>query len=155
VSGAAPPGPPGPPGPRPAARPRTAGVAGAAPGGELALARAVAAAVGGVPGVAALTPGRFAEAATYGPGEVVRGVAVWRRPGGWAVEVHVRAVYAPALPLPALADRVRRAAGAAAAALGAGPAGPIDVAVDDLAVEEPPARQPDRQGDPARGRGEA
>jgi hypothetical protein len=113
-----------------------------------------------VPGVAALAPGRFAEAATYGPGEVVRGVAVRRRPGGggWAVEVHVRAVYAPALPLPALADRVRRAAGAAAAALGAGPAGPIDVAVDDLddlAGGEPPARPPERRGAPALGRGGA
>jgi hypothetical protein len=140
VSGAAPPGPPGPPGrPGPPAA-GAAGAAGAAPGGELALARAVAAAVGGVPGVAALTPGRFAEAATYGPGEVVRGVAVRRRPGGWAVEVHVRAAYAPALPLPALADRVRRAVGAAVAALGGGPAGPIDVAVDDLEVGGLPER---------------
>jgi hypothetical protein len=116
---------------------------GDAAGGDLAVARAAAAAARGVPGVAGVTPGRFAEAATYGPGEVVRGVAVRRRPGGWAVEVHVRAVYAPALPLPALAARVRRAVGAAVAALGAGPAGPIDVAVDDLAVGEPRDRRPD------------
>jgi uncharacterized alkaline shock family protein YloU len=130
-------------------------------GGDLAVARAAAAAARGVPGVADVTPGRFAAAATYGPGEVVRGVAVRRRPGGWAVEVHLRAVYAPARPLPALADRVRRAVGAAVAALGGGPAGPIDVAVDDLEVGEPPERQPERrvghqhQDDPASGRGEA
>jgi len=138
---------------------RAGGGAGAAPrdaaSGDLAVARAAAAAARGVPGVAGLTPGRFAEAATYGPGEVVRGVAVRRLPGGRVVEVHVRAVYAPALPLPALADRVRRAVGAAVAALGAGPAGPIDVAVDDLEVGVLPDLQPDLQVDPARGRGEA
>jgi hypothetical protein len=148
---------------------RAGGGAGAASrdaaGGALAVARAAAAAARGVPGVAALTPGRFAAAATYGPGEVVRGVAVRRLPSGWAVEVHLRAVYAPARPLPALADRVRRAVGAAVAALGAGPAGPIDVAVDDLEVGVLPERQPERQperrvdhqhqDDPASGRGEA
>ena len=140
---------------RPAGRPWDAA------GGDLAVARAAAAAARGVPGVADVTPGRFAAAATYGPGEVVRGVAVRRRPGGWAVEVHLRAVYAPTLPLPALADRVRWAVGAAVAALGAGPAGPIDVAVDDLEVGGLPERQPERrvdhqhQDDPASGRGEA
>jgi hypothetical protein len=46
--------------------------------------------------------------------------------------------------------------GAAVAALGGGPAGPIDVAVDDLEVGEPPdLQEADLQGDPALGRGEA
>jgi uncharacterized alkaline shock family protein YloU len=107
---------------------------GAAPGGDLALARAIAAAVDGVPGVAAVSPGRFAEAATYGPGGVVRGVVVQRRAGALAVEVHLCAAYAPALHLPELAARVRRAVAAALRARGAAPAQGIDVAVDDLWV---------------------
>ena len=129
--GAAPPGPP-PPGP-------------AAPdgGGDLRLARAVAAAARAVPGVAALTPGRFAPAATYGPGGVVHGVAVRRRTGGVTVEVHLCAAYAPALDLPALADRVRRAVAVAVAvgAGGGGPRLPIDVVVDDVQVGPRRARR--------------
>ena len=104
----------------------------AAGGADLRLARAAAAAARTVPGVAALTPGRFAEAATYGPGGVVHGVAVRRRAGGVAVEVHLSAAYAPALDLPVLADRVRRAVAAALRADGTGQRWQIDVVVDDL-----------------------
>ena len=130
------------------ATPHTAPPAGTAPDDALAVARAVAAAVRGVPGVADVVPGRFATAATYGPGEIVRGVAVRPHPGGrgYTVEVHLRADYTPALSLPWLAERVRRTAGAAARALTAGPVGPIDVAVDDLRFAAAPAGP----GDPYR-----
>jgi hypothetical protein len=103
-----------------------------AAGGGLDVARAAAAAARSVPGVAALSPGRFAAAATYGPGGVVHGVAVRRWAGGVAVEVHLSAAYAPALDLPALAERVRRAVAAALRAAGTGPRRQIDVVVDDL-----------------------
>lgn len=106
--------------------------------GELAIARAVAAAARGVPGVAGVSRGRFAAAATYGPGEVVRGVVVRRLPGALAVEVHLRAVYAPSLVLPALADQVRRTVRAAVEVVAAEPVGRIDVAFDDLRVGEDP-----------------
>ena len=117
---------------------RSGSAPGAGEAGELRLARAVAAAVRGVPGVADVSPGRFAEAATYGPGEVVRGVVVQQVAGALAVEVHVRAVYAPTLVLPALADLVRRAVRAAAQRAGAAPVGRIDVAFDDLRAGEDP-----------------
>jgi len=103
---------------------------------ELVVARAVAAAAAGVAGVAAVSPGRFARVGTYGPGELVRGVAVGRSAGGLTIAVHIRARYRPSSPLPALADRVREAARGAVAGLGAGPVGRVDVAVDDLVVEE-------------------
>jgi hypothetical protein len=103
---------------------------------ELDVARAVAAAAAGVAGVASVSPGRFARVGTYGPGELVRGVAVSRAADALAIAIHIRARYRPAAPLPALADRVRAAARGAVAGLGAGPVGRIDVAVDDLVVEE-------------------
>ena len=110
-------------------------------GGDLRLARGVAAAARAVPGVAALSPGRFAPAATYGPGGVVHGVAVRRRTGGVAVEVHLSAAYAPALDLPALAARVRRAVAVALGAGGAGPRLQIDVVFDDVQVGPRRARR--------------
>ena len=102
---------------------------------ELAIARAVLAAVRAVPGVAGVSPGLFAVAATYGPGEVVRGVAARRAAGAAGaldLEVRVVAAYAPAADLPELAARVRGAARRAVEALGAGPARSIDVAIDGL-----------------------
>ena len=103
---------------------------------EVSLARAVVAAVRGVPGVADVSPGRFAEAATYGPGEKVRGVVVGRAGGALDIEVHVCALYADSLVLPELAARVRSAVRQSVEALGAGPLRRIDVAFDDLRVEE-------------------
>ena len=106
------------------------GAPGAAGGGDLGLARAIAAAVGALPGVAAVGAGRIVPAATYGPGGAVRGVEVRRRPGAAAVAVHLAAAYAPGLDLPALAARVRRAVAGVLRAHGAGPLQEVDVEVD-------------------------
>ena len=86
--------------------------------------------------MADVSPGRFAEAATYGPGEKVGGVVVGRAGGALDIEVHVCALYADSLVLPELAARVRSAVRQSVEALGAGPLGRIDVAFDDLRVEE-------------------
>jgi len=103
---------------------------------EVGIARAVVAAVRRVPGVADVSPGRFAEAATYGPGEKVRGVALARTAGALDIEVHLCALHADALLLPELASRVRSAVRQSVEALGAGAVRRIDVAFDDLRVEE-------------------
>ncbi len=70
---------------------------------DLQLARAVSEAVLDTEGVYALGVGRYAEAATYGPGEKVTGVVV----GPDEVRVHIVARYPLAEPIPALAERVR------------------------------------------------
>ncbi len=70
---------------------------------DLRLARAVSEAALTTEGVYALGTGRFAEAATYGPGEKVIGVVV--NPD--EVRVHIVARYPPPEPLPALAERIR------------------------------------------------
>lgn len=70
---------------------------------DLQLARAVSEAVLATSGVQRLGAGRYAEAATYGPGEKVLGVVV--SPG--EVRVHIVAHYPLAEPIPALAKRVR------------------------------------------------
>ena len=106
-----------------------------APVSETTLARAIAAAVRGVRGVADLSPGRFAEAATYGPHEKVRGVVVRRTESVLDVQVHICARYADSLVLEELAERVRQATRASAAAAGAGTIGGIDVVFDDLYFE--------------------
>jgi uncharacterized alkaline shock family protein YloU len=103
---------------------------------EVSLARAVVAAVRRVPSVADVSTGRFAEAATYGPGEKVRGVVVGRARGALDIEVHLCALYADSLVLPELAARVRSAVRQSVEALGAGPLGRVDVAFDDLRVGE-------------------
>ena len=103
---------------------------------ELGIARVVVDAVQRVPGVAGMSPGRFAEAATYGAGETVRGVVVQRFAGVLGVEVHLRAAYVHSLVLPALADRVRRAIRDAVGTLGVDPIGHIDIAFDDLQIGE-------------------
>jgi len=102
---------------------------------EVSLARAVVAALRGVPGVADVSPGRFAEAATYGPGEKVRGVVVGRTGDTLDIDVHLCALYADSLVLPELAARVRSAVRQAVEALDAGPLRRIDIAFDDLRVE--------------------
>lgn len=70
---------------------------------DLRLARAVSEAALATEGVYALGTGRYAEAATYGPGEKVSGVVV----SPDEVRVHIVARYPPAEPLPALAERIR------------------------------------------------
>lgn len=70
---------------------------------DLRLARAVSEAALTTEGVYALGTGRYAEAATYGPGEKVIGVVV--NPN--EVRVHIIASYPPPEPLPALAERIR------------------------------------------------
>ena len=102
---------------------------------EVSLARAVVVAIRGVAGVADVSPGRFAEAATYGPGEKVSGVVIGRIGDTLDIEVHVCALYADSLVLPELAAQVRRAVRQSIASLDAGPLRRIDVAFDDLRVE--------------------
>ncbi|CAA9449308.1 MAG: hypothetical protein AVDCRST_MAG28-1202 [uncultured Rubrobacteraceae bacterium] len=70
---------------------------------DLRLARAASEAALATEGVHALGTGRYAEAATYGPGEKVVGVVV--NPN--EVRVHIIARYPPPEPLPALAERIR------------------------------------------------
>ena len=101
---------------------------------EIRIARAVVGAAQSVSGFAGVSPGRFAEAATYGPGETVRGVVVRRLSGALTVEVHLRAAYTPALVLPALAGQLRDAVRHAVSGLGAEPIQRIDIAFDDLSV---------------------
>ena len=102
---------------------------------EVALAQAIAAAVRGVPGVAELSPGRFAEVATYGAGEKVRGVIVRPTAEGLDIEVHVCARYGDSLVLDELATRVREATRRSVEAAGAPRVSRIDVAFDDLSIE--------------------
>jgi uncharacterized alkaline shock family protein YloU len=103
---------------------------------EMSIARAIVAAVRSVPGVAEVSPGRFAEVATYGPGEKVRGVVIGRAASALDLEVHLCARYANSLVLVELAARVRSAVRQSVEGLGVGPLRRIDVAVDDLRVEE-------------------
>ena len=70
---------------------------------DLQLARAVAEAALATDGVYSLGTGRYAEAATYGPGETVIGVVV--NPD--EVRIHIVVRYPLAEPIPALAERVR------------------------------------------------
>ena len=70
---------------------------------ELQLARSVSEAVLTIEGVYSLGVGRYAEAATYGPGEKVTGVVV--NPD--EVRVHIVARYPLPEPIPALAERIR------------------------------------------------
>lgn len=100
----------------------------------VAVARIVAAAARGTPGVADLHPGIAGEIATYGDGGKVGGVRVHVKPTRRAT-VHVVARYGR--PLDELGDDVRaRVEEAVAAALPeAGPM-PVDVHVADVRVEE-------------------
>ena len=70
---------------------------------DLQLARAAAEAALATEGVYSLGTGRYAEAATYGPGEKVLGVVV----GPDEVRVHIVVRYPLAEPIPALAERIR------------------------------------------------
>jgi len=103
---------------------------------EVTIARALATAVRHVPGVADISAGHLVEVATYGPAARVLGVAVQRGPGGWQIAVHVRAVYTATLDLRQLAARLRTTVREALARLGVEAIEAIDVAIDDLLVEE-------------------
>ncbi len=70
------------------------------------------------------------------PGERVRGVAVGRAAGDLDIEVHLCALYADSLVLPELAARVRSAVRQSVEGSGPGLLRRIDVAFDDLRVEE-------------------
>lgn len=103
----------------------------------VATAKAVATAVEGVPGIAHLGSGRFAEAATYGPREKVAGVLVRSEHDQVTVEVHV--VVAGSSPysrlnLIDLADRVRRKVLRVLTKLRIGAVGRVDVVFDDLTL---------------------
>lgn len=73
---------------------------------DLRLARAISEATLATEGVYSLGTGRYAEAATYGPGEKVTGVVV----GPDEVRIHIVVRYPPPEPIPALAERVRERA---------------------------------------------
>jgi hypothetical protein len=104
------------------------------PASEVGLARAIAAAVRAVPGVAGVSPGQFAEVATYGPGEKVVGVVVDTADGALHIGVHLCAQYADSLVLAELAARVRSAVHQSVQAFGARPVRRVDVAFDDLRI---------------------
>ncbi len=91
---------------------------------DLQLARAVSEAALTTEGVYSLGTGRYAEAATYGPGEKVIGVVV----GPDEVRVHIVVRYPLSESIPALAERVRERA-----ALSAGGRATM-VVVEDLEV---------------------
>lgn len=77
----------------------------------VAVAKAIAAAVKKVPGIAGISSGTFAEAATYGPGKKVEGVVVGSEQSQMTVEIHAIAAGPgpyPRLNLIDLAARVRR-----------------------------------------------
>lgn len=104
------------------------------PVSALVLARAIAGAIVTVPSVVALAPGRGVEVATYGPGEVVRGVAVGRSGITWSVAVHVVVRYTTDLVLPELAEQVRTMVARVMVEHGSPPPALIDVVIDDLAL---------------------
>lgn len=96
---------------------------------DVALARAVAEAAAAVPWVAWLG----GEAATYGAGETVRGVAIGGSEAEPAISVSFAAEYRKGMDLRALAAEVRRAALRSARAMGV-PAARVDVTVHDMIV---------------------
>jgi hypothetical protein len=97
---------------------------------RVAVARAVAAAVTRVPGVARLSAGSVVESATHHAGGKIVGVTVDHQ----AVAVRVVAAQ---FPLPALADRVRAAV--AAALTGLGVTRRVDIMIDDVDIDRLPA----------------
>jgi hypothetical protein len=84
-----------------------------------------------VPGVADMHSGTFGEVVTHLPGRRVRGVRI--NPSG--VRVHV-IVYLD-VHIPAVAQRVRAAATAAAPGVG-----PYSVVVEDVVAPQPPSETP-------------
>jgi len=102
---------------------------------DIAIARAAAAATRAVPGVERLATSMLGGAATYGRGEVVRGVAVRHEHGAVHLEVHVTMRIADAHDLRVAAEPVRTSVRQAVEQLTAQPVGRIDIAIDDLVFE--------------------
>lgn len=98
----------------------------------LVLARVVRDAVLAVPGVASLTSGRHGGTVTYGPGEIVRGVAVRRHSQGYAVEIRFVAEAPLWADLVDLANDARSAALRAAERHGLDATLGVDVVIDDF-----------------------
>lgn len=101
----------------------------------VAIAKAIAAVVVKVPGIAGIGSGIFAEAATYGPGNKVEGVVVGLDQDQATIEIH--AIVAgpgpyPRLNLIDLADLVRRDVLRALTRLHIDAVGRVDVVFDDL-----------------------
>jgi hypothetical protein len=92
---------------------------------DLAVAKTIAWITLDTPGVAGMSGGRFAEAATYGRGESVRGVVV--RPN--EVEVHVVATFPDSTSLPRTAERLRSRIASHV------PDREVTIYIDDLAEE--------------------
>ncbi|MEV4759377.1 hypothetical protein AB0J86_30375 [Micromonospora sp. NPDC049559] len=105
---------------------------------EAELAATVRDAVLAVPGVVRLTPGGPVEAVTFYPGGTVVGVRL-----GDPVQVRVEV---DPVPIGPLADRIRQAVQTVLERHGERP-GPIEIFVDDLAVDD---RQPVEFGTAAR-----
>jgi uncharacterized alkaline shock family protein YloU len=93
---------------------------------NLQLARIVSELALSTEGVHSLGTGRYAEAATYGPGEKVTGVVVDED----EVRVHIVVHYPLVEPIPALAERIRERV---ASRVGGRP---TTVVVEDLEVEQ-------------------
>ncbi len=99
---------------------------------DVTLARAALDATCAVPGVAAISRGRYAIARTFGlGGETVEGVQLTHGDDGLRVEVHV---VAQLVPIPPLADAIRAAVATTVAGTGASVA-VVDVWVDGLHME--------------------
>lgn len=105
------------------------------PTGDVTVAQAIASAVTRVPGVAAMSAGRSAEAATYGAHEKVQGVIIRHTADGVDIEVHICALYSRSLDLSELGTQVRQAVRPSVECAYAGQITRTDVVIDDLRVE--------------------
>ena len=102
---------------------------------DITIARSIVEAVRRIPGVVDFGTGRYAEAATYGRGERVRGVSLTRMAGSLVVTVHLCVAYSDSLVLPELAATVRSVVGELIVdSLRVGPLQRVDVVFDDINV---------------------
>lgn len=102
---------------------------------DIEVARAAAAAARAVPVVARIATGGVGGAATYGRGEVVRGIVVRRERGVVDVEVHVTVRAVGRRSLVKAVEPVRGDVRHAVEQVSAGPIGQIDIMIDDLVFE--------------------
>ncbi|MGH2447089.1 MAG: Asp23/Gls24 family envelope stress response protein [Chloroflexota bacterium] len=99
---------------------------------DVALARAAEQSALSVPGVLGISPGVGYVEATYGPGVEVQGVGIGHEDGRIVANIHVRVTNSP---VPPLAREVRKRVRSALEAGSGLPVGPINVYVDDMAME--------------------